>query len=294
MPLVNAKCTNCGAPLQVDNIKEAAICPFCNSAYIVEKAIQNYNYYVTQNIKANNVNVTAKGDAEKERLLHNAETNMGFKDYDKAYDIYIQVTEDYPDDYRGWYGLTSIITGNFTKYALEHRTYREATGFMGKALMCVTPDKKDYIKNVWDSFLAKRSEHLSQAKRKIESNDIELAELYTQLSDENRMLTFIKTKIINISNDAIMGICIVSILIIAAIIFIANPEGKLNVMFAIFGSAILIPISIPVCEAIRDSKNKKVNMEIQEQEKIISRLKNKIDSLETESQMIKDKYNIKN
>ena len=26
MPLVNAKCTNCGANLQVDNTKDAAIC----------------------------------------------------------------------------------------------------------------------------------------------------------------------------------------------------------------------------------------------------------------------------
>ena len=30
MPLVNAKCTNCGGTLQVDNAKEAAVCPFCN------------------------------------------------------------------------------------------------------------------------------------------------------------------------------------------------------------------------------------------------------------------------
>ena len=43
MPLINAKCTNCGANLEVDNAKDAAICPFCHSAYIVQKAINNYN-----------------------------------------------------------------------------------------------------------------------------------------------------------------------------------------------------------------------------------------------------------
>ena len=37
MPLVNAKCTNCGGTLQVDAAKEAAVCPFCGSAFIVEK-----------------------------------------------------------------------------------------------------------------------------------------------------------------------------------------------------------------------------------------------------------------
>ena len=55
MPLVAAKCTSCGASLEVDNTKEAAICPYCDTAYIVEKAINNYN--ITNNISANTVNI---------------------------------------------------------------------------------------------------------------------------------------------------------------------------------------------------------------------------------------------
>lgn len=54
MPLVQAKCTNCGATIPVDNVKDAAICPYCGSAFIVEKAINNYN--VTNNIQAGVVN----------------------------------------------------------------------------------------------------------------------------------------------------------------------------------------------------------------------------------------------
>ena len=48
MPLVNAKCTNCGANIKIDDNKEAAVCEFCGSAFIVEKAINNYN--ITNNI----------------------------------------------------------------------------------------------------------------------------------------------------------------------------------------------------------------------------------------------------
>lgn len=55
MPLVSAKCTNCGAFLEADNTKDAAICPYCGSPYIVEKAINNYN--VINNISASVVNV---------------------------------------------------------------------------------------------------------------------------------------------------------------------------------------------------------------------------------------------
>ena len=41
MPLVAAKCTSCGAALTVDNSKDAAICEFCGTPFIVEKAITN-------------------------------------------------------------------------------------------------------------------------------------------------------------------------------------------------------------------------------------------------------------
>lgn len=59
MPLVDAKCTNCGATLVVDSAKDAAICEFCGSAFIVEKAINYYSYSVTNHnqITADVVNV---------------------------------------------------------------------------------------------------------------------------------------------------------------------------------------------------------------------------------------------
>ena len=43
MGLVAAKCTQCGANIEVDDSKEAGICPHCNTAFIVEKAINLYN-----------------------------------------------------------------------------------------------------------------------------------------------------------------------------------------------------------------------------------------------------------
>ena len=55
MSLVEAKCTNCGSILKVDNEKEAAICEFCGSAFIVEKAI-NYNSIVANVVNIYNSN----------------------------------------------------------------------------------------------------------------------------------------------------------------------------------------------------------------------------------------------
>ena len=54
MPFTAAKCTQCNANLQVDSAKDAAICEHCGTAFIVEKAINNYNTTVqTQNVIIN-------------------------------------------------------------------------------------------------------------------------------------------------------------------------------------------------------------------------------------------------
>lgn len=62
MPLVQAKCTNCGANLEIDNTKDAAICPYCGTAFVVEKAINNYN--TTNQIQAGVVNVYGGNSAD--------------------------------------------------------------------------------------------------------------------------------------------------------------------------------------------------------------------------------------
>lgn len=83
MPLVAAKCTQCGANIEVDDTKEAGICKYCGTAFITEKAITNYNTYITNNYTTNNnyagasvtvVSTDISGlleDAKKELVLHN-------------------------------------------------------------------------------------------------------------------------------------------------------------------------------------------------------------------------------
>ena len=63
MTLVPAKCPECGGNVVVDNEKDAWICDFCKTPFIVEKAINNFNTInntvnnVTNNINAEVVHV---------------------------------------------------------------------------------------------------------------------------------------------------------------------------------------------------------------------------------------------
>ena len=47
-----AICTQCGAPIQVDENKDAGICPNCGTAFVTEKVINNY---ISQHTTVNNL-----------------------------------------------------------------------------------------------------------------------------------------------------------------------------------------------------------------------------------------------
>ena len=67
MPIVPAKCTNCGADLQVDNMQQTAICPYCGCNFLIVQAINNYNYTYNTNIVNNiaNANINIVGTSIK-------------------------------------------------------------------------------------------------------------------------------------------------------------------------------------------------------------------------------------
>lgn len=90
--IVAACCTNCGAGLQVDAALEAAVCPFCHTPYIVEKAIQNYNItnnYIIQGADADN-------------LIALAETAMKAGKYSEAADYADRALESDPKKIDAW------------------------------------------------------------------------------------------------------------------------------------------------------------------------------------------------
>lgn len=109
MPLVPAKCTVCGAILTINSEKDAAVCSSCGNAFVVEKAINNYNTYNTINADT----VVVQG-ADAEQFLKNGATYIQLGDYSKALGYYEEMVEHFPDDYRGWWGLIRCNTKDFT------------------------------------------------------------------------------------------------------------------------------------------------------------------------------------
>ncbi len=90
--LVPAKCTNCGGQLTVDEKQKSAICPFCNSSFIVEQAINNYNVQVSGNLNVGNATINING-LNMANLIARAGAFESQNDLETALDYYNRVLD---------------------------------------------------------------------------------------------------------------------------------------------------------------------------------------------------------
>ncbi len=119
MGMIPARCTQCGADLEVDASADAAICPNCSTPFIVEKAINNYNTtYKVENLKADKVIVQDANSCDN--LILAGEDFLKLNEKEKARDKFQKAVSDFPGDYRGWLGLIKVNTDNFTNKSVSY------------------------------------------------------------------------------------------------------------------------------------------------------------------------------
>ena len=118
MAFIAARCTQCGAYIQVDDNKEAGVCNNCGMAYITEKVIKNFNTYVTNNYNIQNAalnNVQYAGYNINDGIKR-CEAFMKINDTSKAINVANEIIEKVPDSYQGHLLLLKIRTNNFSSY----------------------------------------------------------------------------------------------------------------------------------------------------------------------------------
>lgn len=135
MAYLDGRCPNCGGALKFDSSLPTAKCPYCDSV-----------------IPAGNVIMIPDMDAlKKERLLKNAVTRERYGETNVALRIYSQVAEDYPDDYRGWYGIARLRSKGFTETPTK-KEYEDIAENMRKVLIAAGPADKGRLQAEWDGY----------------------------------------------------------------------------------------------------------------------------------------------
>lgn len=92
MPLVPAKCPECGGLVEVDNEKRAGLCQHCGQPFVVEDAIQTFNtYYQT----TNNYNVNSNVDNSSVHNYSDGTVVNVYEDNNKDFVIEAGILKEY-------------------------------------------------------------------------------------------------------------------------------------------------------------------------------------------------------
>ncbi len=111
MKLESAKCPNCGATLQLDPGASTAVCDFCHSTFSVKDALA-YN-----------------GESKKEYRLKMADDCLEKGVIDEAVKIYSEISKEFPNDYRGWFGIIKCCPVSTTSLSPMTNEYNKAIAF---------------------------------------------------------------------------------------------------------------------------------------------------------------------
>lgn len=108
MSLVAAKCTQCGANIEVDDTKEAGICKYCGTAFITEKAINNFN--ITNHIS--NLTVNIHTNSNEQLFETDVHTLISYKGDDKIVNVPNHITNIGERAFQGNQNIEKVILPN--------------------------------------------------------------------------------------------------------------------------------------------------------------------------------------
>lgn len=210
MPLVPAICTQCGARLEVDPNCEAAICKYCNTPFITEKAINNYNTTYVTNIGHLHADVVhINDDSSRDSRVKSGETFLKFNDYTSAEEVFSKLTKECPYDYRGWWGLVRVYSRKFTDFSIGRPELSKMKSMYDKACTVATPQEKSDMDAEYKPYSAQLERRLSERlndtrqrmqqesyefeaqKRNLESRINALSEQQKSLKQPSKILTIV-------------------------------------------------------------------------------------------------------
>lgn len=102
MKLIKLICSNCNAPLEVDDDQKQIECKYCHTI----------NYLDDESIKVEHTVYSG----EKEERIKNANALLKIKEYDKAYQEFELLSSNYSYEPDIWYSMILCLTKNFTDY----------------------------------------------------------------------------------------------------------------------------------------------------------------------------------
>ena len=157
----------------------------------------------------NNISVEAGAttfdNSSLERFLQNGNTYLNLENYKAAYDVYNKITENYPEDYRGWWGLIVSKTQNLHDINPSELSY--CNNVFGYVKKLAPPDEFEKINEKYDEFARnmadKWTDKCYDEERKLVGTKIAMAN--KEVDNLNRTISNLNHQIANSENSIKMS-----------------------------------------------------------------------------------------
>ena len=105
MKILQLKCPNCNAPIDVLENQKTVKCEYCYTTIFVDDEAIHVKHTII--------------NGQKEERIKNAEALLKLKDYKKAFECYEYLSKEYAYEASIWYSLILCLTEEFTNFQLE-------------------------------------------------------------------------------------------------------------------------------------------------------------------------------
>lgn len=258
MPLVPAKCTNCGAPLTLDDssVGSTIECPYCHTSLVFERTPDNT--FVTNYKIAHADTVIVQDSNSLENRLANAQTYLDVhRDYEAARELFESLAHDVSGEWKAWWGLLRARTSNFTDPHTARGEFEEDERVARSAFAVAPEEVQDGLSRTWEAFAATHESgcadlrhRLDESARARSENAALLARLKEELRDRTAELERLESRQSALSKSADKSMatarasykngCLWGFLGLLAISLIAGMSvgGELFLLLAIIAAAV--------------------------------------------------------
>lgn len=260
MKIINSKCPNCGANLDISEETNKIKCSHCGQTLLIDD----------EKIKFD-ANISVDGIETNDELLTSANELLNMNEYLKAKKKFLEFSEKNPDNYQGWLGLLICRTRNFTIKDNNILFSTDVNKFYEHFLRTAPEEiKKEYV-GIIENYLHPSIENAKEEKKEKKQTVI----------NSIKGLKYASSIFLILGGIAFLNSCAVFAgfaWIIAGLILIPKIKDKVNldkkkaiilsIVFVIAGS-ILYTIETPVgIEGIWTSTDKSIQIEFDKQRNV--------------------------
>lgn len=247
--MIVLKCPMCGGTLDVDETLTIDTCKYCDSKIIIPDKNEDVDDTVQFQI---------------ERLLKNAETFKSLGQLKESRDYYSMLIKEYPDEYRGWWGMLLLDTNNFQ--LMENIDTERANKYAQAAFKMAPENKSEELRTKFNTYISQYDEHCrNEAARKHLAYNSVLKE-YNECSNnlEAKKMELNNQKLpFNLSTSKITMIGIISVLLWALSIYMIINAIDHDIQYVMRRMIFYIPTLAATAFFIYILKNRKKMNKVQ-------------------------------